>query len=484
MSSSSSATSAEIRASLTHPVIDSDGHILEFQPAAMTYLQDIAGASTVARYQAWQMRIAPTAEQRIDEQLMRTPFWNFQTRNTLDRATASLPGLMRERMEELGFDFMVLYPTMGLIANEVDDDEVRPAVCRAFNMYNAEICAEFRDRMTPAAVIPMHTPEEAVAELEHCVRQLGSKVVMLASHVRRPIPAAARLGPEALRFGYWFDTYGSDSPHDYDPVWRKCIELGVSPTFHTGTQGTGSRRSRSNYVHNHIGHFAAAGEAICRSLFLSGVTRRFPQLRFGFLEGGVGWGCSLYADIIGHWEKRNREALENYNPERLDRALFEELYRKYAPEMLRRRMRGSPTEEPEVLSAREEPSSLDDFAACQIARAEDIRELFVPSFYFGCEADDPMTAWAFRTDLNPFGARLNTLFGSDVGHWDVAEMRGVLCEAHEMLEDGHVSSDDFRDFVFGNAARFWTALNPDFFRETAVEREVEAFLADAGRKKV
>src|ERR1700683_2736065 len=34
-------------------------------------------------------------------------------------------------------------------------------------------------------------------------------------------------------------------------------------------------------------------------------TRRFPSLKFAFLEGGVGWGCSLYNDLIGHWAKRN-----------------------------------------------------------------------------------------------------------------------------------------------------------------------------------
>ena len=153
-----SGSASEIRGSLEHPVIDSDGHLIEFQPAAMTYLEEIAGARAVERLpRAWQMRIAPDPQQRIDEQLMRTPFWNFPTRNTRDRASVALPALLRERMEELGFDFMVLYPTMGLIANEVGDDEVRAAACRAFNTYNAELCAEFSDRMTPAAVIPMHT---------------------------------------------------------------------------------------------------------------------------------------------------------------------------------------------------------------------------------------------------------------------------------------------------------------------------------------
>jgi predicted TIM-barrel fold metal-dependent hydrolase len=467
---------ARIRASLTHPVIDSDGHIVESQPAAMTYLAEIAGKGAVDRYHAWQGRLAPTPEQRLDERLMRLPFWNFPSKNTLDRATVTLPALLNERMAEFGFDFTVLYPTMGMIANTVDDDELRPAACRAFNTYNSEILAEFADRMTPAAVIPMHTPSEAIAELDYSVHQLGAKVVMLATYVHRPIPAAERLSPEAVRFGQWFDTYGLDSAHDYDAVWRKCLELGVNPTFHTGTMGTGSRRSPSSYVHNHIGHFAAAAEGTCRALFLGGVTRRFPELKFAFMEGGVAWGCSLYADIIGHWEKRNRKALANYDPKLLDHELFEELYAEYGSEVLRKRLHAPIHGEAPILAAREDPASLDEWAACEIESAQDIRELFTNSFYFGCEADDPLSVWAYRSDMNPLGARMHTLFGSDIGHWDVPDMRRVLPEAHELLEHGHISDADFRDFVFANPARFWTATNPDFFKGSAVESEVSALL--------
>ena len=43
------------------------------------------------------------------------------------------------------------------------------------------------------------------------------------------------------------------------------------------------------------------------------------------------------------------------------------------------------------------PETLDDFANCCIEKEEDIRELFIPKFYFGCEADDPLYAWAFNT---------------------------------------------------------------------------------------
>ena len=53
-------------------------------------------------------------------------------------------------------------------------------------------------------------------------------------------------------------------------------------------------------------------------------------------------------------------------------------------------------------------------------------------FFFGCEADDRLNALAFDRRLNPAGARLNALFGSDIGHFDVPDMREVLPEAYEL----------------------------------------------------
>src|SRR5216683_87774 len=147
--------------------------------------------------------------------------------------------------------------------------------------------------------------------------------------LRDAIPYVERkFGEEAGRFAYWLDFFTLDSQYDYDPVWAKCVELKVVPGFHS--QGFwGGRASPSNFVYNHIGHFAAAGEAMCRGLFMGGVTRRFPSLKFAFLECGVGWGVTLYSDLIGHWEKRNIKAMGNYDPANLDEELFVDLCRKY-----------------------------------------------------------------------------------------------------------------------------------------------------------
>jgi hypothetical protein len=360
----------------------------------------------------------------------------------------------------------------------VADDTDRRATCRAFNIYSAETFAPFADRMTPAAVIPMHTPEEAIAELDHAVGQLGLKAVMCGSLMSRPLGDLVDVDPAlARRFG-WLDTLALDSAFDYDPVWQRCIELGVAPTFHTGSRRYGLRTSPSNFVYNHIGHFAAASEAVCKAVFLGGVTRRFPALRVAFLEGGVGWACQLLSDLVGHWEKRNLDALEATKPDNLDAALLISLVRTYGdPSMAsaveaRAEQLGRPR-----LDVVGGIANLDDYFACEVTSPTDVVDLFVDNFFFGCEADDRMNALAFNRLQNPGGSQLNAVFGSDIGHFDVLDMGEVLPEAYELVEDGLIDENDFRRFVFENPAKLWAEANPAFFSGTAVEGEVARALA-------
>jgi predicted TIM-barrel fold metal-dependent hydrolase len=236
-----------------------------------------------------------TQEERDIRRVAQPNFWNRQAENTLDRATAMMPKLLYERLDEIGTDFAVIYPTAGLRLPRIKDDEARRPVIRAYNIVSAEYFRPYADRMTPAAIIPMHTPEEAIAELEFATSQLGSKVGMFGSGMSRPVGAAQTNDPESQRFTVWYDVLGIDSPYDYDPVWKKCIELGIAPTFHSSASGQGLRNSPSNFVYNHIGHFAAAGHAVAKGIFLGGVTRRFPQLNFAFLEGGVAGVASCSA---------------------------------------------------------------------------------------------------------------------------------------------------------------------------------------------
>jgi predicted TIM-barrel fold metal-dependent hydrolase len=472
----SSLSAAELRARLAHPVIDSDGHTLEFMPAVRDRLVALAGRELAEAFDAvlsiWKRSRSLPAAQKRAQGLFRMTWWGFPARRTDDRAMAILPELLHARLPELGIDFAFVYPTFGLGALNVEADELRRASARAFNEYYAESYAGLGDRLCPVALVPMHTPEEAVSELEHCVRELGLRAALLAGHVARPTPI-----PDPPRTARWLDTFGLDSLHDYDPVWAKCEELGVAPTFHSSAMGWPGRASPTNYVMNHLGNFAAAGEATCRALFLGGVTRRFPRLRFAFLEGGVGWACQLYADLVGHFEKRGKASIRAYDPRELDRARMRELFERYAPESFRRHADALDETLHLLCEPDEDPAGLDEFARCGMERAEEIRELFAVPFHFGCEADDPMNAAAFDTARNPFGARLKAVWGSDIGHWDVPDVREALPEAFEQVERGLLEEEAFRDFVFANPVDLWTATCRDFFHGTAVEDAVAKEIA-------
>jgi len=194
--------SATVRARLSHPVIDSDGHT---EPAVMDYLRQVGGPRIVERYKAERLtgmaaglsgllnwhRLTPA--ERRDQRATVSPWWALPTKNTLDRATAMLPKLLYERLDDMGLDVTVVYPSLGLFPPHMDDEEIRRAACRAFNTYHADIFREYSDRIIPVAIIPMHTPQEAIEELEYAVKTLGMKAVMLAGHVVRPVPFVARI---------------------------------------------------------------------------------------------------------------------------------------------------------------------------------------------------------------------------------------------------------------------------------------------------
>src|SRR5271155_1368819 len=326
-------TPEQVRSKIDHPIVDGDGHWVEYDPVFSEKMRKVGGdlaadgflkAMRVTR-ESLSMSVAERRENRIGQ----SAFWARQAENTLDRATAMMPKLLYDRLDEIGLDFAIIYPTAGLRFPRIQDDATRRAVIRAYNVVSADYFSGLGDRMTPAAIIPMHTPDEAIAELEFVTKQLGSKVGMFGSNMARKVPAAAANDPDTARFAVWYDVLGIDSEYDYDPVWAKCVELGTAPTFHNASLNQGLRLSPTNFVYSHIGHFAAAGHATAKGIFLGGVTRRFPELRFAFLEGGVGWASQLFGDLIGHWERRNAKALENMRPEKLDRPLLMSLVEKY-----------------------------------------------------------------------------------------------------------------------------------------------------------
>jgi hypothetical protein len=191
----------------------------------------------------------------------------------------------------------------------------------------------------------------------------------------------------------------------------------------------------------------------------------------------------LFGDLIEHWERPSAKARERIHPDKLDRTKLLSLTEKYGYDDIATALRergGLP--DPEQAYFTGGIDNVDDFSACKITRKEDWVDLYAKPYYFCCEVDDRMNATAFgRT--NRFGAKLNAIFSSDIGHFDLIDMRHPLPEAYELVEDGHITAHDFRDFTFANAVRLWSTQNPKFFEGTRVAKQTAAVLRKVGWRK-
>lgn len=491
--------SAEVKSRLDYPVIDTDVHTIDYTPLLEDYVAKYGGVKLVDQFRgkggkdgkSWYEQ---SPEERHANRSVRGPWWGRVTRNTLDLATYAIPELLYQRQEEYGSDYSVLFPNGVLAAGSIKDPDARRALARAINHYHADTFGKYADRLTPVAGIPLVTPQEGIEELEFAINVLGLKVINISGAVRRPIKSVANKypsehHPDVAKHASWLDFYGLDSEYDYDPFWAKVVELGVPITTHFGSMGWNGRASTSNYMNNHVGHFADASEAFARSLFFGGVTNRFPQLRVGMLEAGAAWGANVYIHLVDRWLKRSPAGLENYNPAYTDKARLAQLFEQYGKDLTAKVGSLDPEAlaDATLLSAGSnhrvtpKPDEFNDFAKAGINSIEDIKARWVDNFYFGSESDDRTLGAAFNSRANPLGAKVNAIYSSDVGHWDVPEFTDPLADSWELVEQGVISADDFKAFVFSNPYKFYTEANADFFKGTAVEAKLQAAAAKAAK---
>jgi hypothetical protein len=447
----------EIRGQLDHPIIDADGHLLESVPLLLEHVDADAGAAAVERVSAALPGLF-TGGGSVERGIRRGPWWPSST-DAEYQATVMIPALLSERLEEIGIDFAILYASLGLALCTLPDADARLPAVRALNTMLADICKTSSHRLTPAAVIPMHTPEEAIAELRRARLELGLRAAMIPPAVARPLAA----NPEHFPRLCHPDRYGIDSAHDYDPVWRTFAELRMAVTAHGAVGATylpDGRSSPSNYSCNHVLGHAYQQSELCRSLVYGGVPMRFPALQFAFLEGGASWAMPTLAALCEHLEKRGPDGIGCYDPKRLDQARLVELLTSH----------GFPAHPPEMIGdASLHPWARDEFEASGLRGPGDIARIFAEQFAFGCESDDLSVHRALDGPGNKRGVTLRPVFSSDIGHWDVPRLTDPVPSSWKLVESGRLSRADYRRFVFELPARLHLAMNPDFFAGTSVE---------------
>ena len=211
-----------------------------------------------------------------------------------------------EHMDREGIDHQVIYGSITMAFSSLCDPELGIALCRAYNDYIRDDCERFAGRLHPVGVLPLQDPVEAVAELRRCVQELGMAAVSIAPNLPQPHPDAPEAFPNVR-------VPKALSHPDFHPIYAEAERLNVAIGIHgaPGCQlaaGTADQLDTFTLVHV----FANRGmqQTAIAKLIFDGVMERFPRLRLGFLEAGVGWFPDLMHSLHEHWEKR----IEHFDP--------------------------------------------------------------------------------------------------------------------------------------------------------------------------
>src|SRR5713101_875365 len=187
----------------------------------------------------------------------------------LERAKAGRPDL-ETRLRDLdrdGIDAEVIYPNRGLLMWASPDPAHQTAMCKVWNDWALEFFGPHKQRCAPVAAVAPKAVETAVKEVER-VAKMGYRTVFLPVQVQ-------------------------DQSYNlplYDPLWATIQDTGMPISFHVGT-GKDPRTATGNggAIINYVWHALSTAIEPVVQLCASGVCERFPKLRFGPVEAGIGW---------------------------------------------------------------------------------------------------------------------------------------------------------------------------------------------------
>ncbi len=162
----------------------------------------------------------------------------------------------------------VAYPSNALAIGLVRELDLATELAKAYNNWARDFCYESGNRVKYAAVIAPQVINEAVKELRRAVNEKGAVAVMMPTYVQSGLDLGQ---PE------------------FDPVYAAAQELDVPVGFHATAQVAVGNTRFHKYLGVHMTSHPFEQMLSMVSVISNGVLDRFPKLRVGFLEAGVGF---------------------------------------------------------------------------------------------------------------------------------------------------------------------------------------------------
>jgi len=168
-------------------------------------------------------------------------------------------------MDKLHTEMQIVYPTLFLVYN-TRDRELEVALCRAYNRFLAQACAQSFGRMTWVAVLPFQSMSAAIDEIR----------------------VAKQNGAVGIFFRGIEGDYTLDNPYLF-PVYEEAQKQRLSICIHTGC-GVRAILEMFELARNHtFGHTRVMPLLAFRDLVANKIPEQFPDLKFGFIEAAAGW---------------------------------------------------------------------------------------------------------------------------------------------------------------------------------------------------
>ena len=235
------------------PVIDADGHVLENEKEIELYFEgDYKGVKRSGVFSLF-----PSLDG-----------WPRGFVRGLDKISSTPVKVWIDFIDKAKLGAAVLYPTAGLSFGLIQDPDWACVVARAYNNWLYDRFCKIDSRLKGVAILPVHNPKEAVAELRHAVTEQKMVAGLL--------PAVTMLNKG----------YGHS---DFYPIYDEAQKLNVPLAVHGAvSRGLGFDFLQTMSMIHTLEHPIAQMIQLT-SVVLDGVFDVFPKLRMGFLEAGAGW---------------------------------------------------------------------------------------------------------------------------------------------------------------------------------------------------
>jgi predicted TIM-barrel fold metal-dependent hydrolase len=274
------------RPSAKYDIVDVDAHYLENVRDFAEYLEE--PDRTTFRNWSGEYHLPVPSGVYNDTHL------GGRIKRTAEKMGANFGGItapehVKETMEWLGIDAIVLIPTYMLTLGVLSDRDRAVAICKAFVDYMLDGRSDAEKGIYFPIVVPLQDPEA------------GAKLI--DEYADRPEVCAVMANA-----GTFQPPLGSVT---YNPIYEAAQRHGLPVICHAGNLGpdfSQFQRGFQSFLENHALDLVFCNEVQVTSVILEGVFERYPNLQFIFQESGVAYIPALMHRLDTEYMRRRTDA--------------------------------------------------------------------------------------------------------------------------------------------------------------------------------